>query len=897
MTHDTSQPKRRGSKLYRPVAIAAMIAGGLTQSLLPAFAAGTAAGVSISNTATATYRDAPAGTPGSTVIDATSNTVNITVAEVAGVTAIASDFDDLNDGAVEAGDTLEFTFDITNTGNTATNLFVPGLNGLIEENFDATAVEIISVNGVVLGAPVAVPNDGSTLNGAGSLGLDLLNADAVVQVRVTGTPAANTPAGADVGVTIGNTGPNNNGPSTQNQPDDPTGDGSNNDEIRTVDADAGNGAPVNGEREASAESSIPFASSVRPLALATVTKEVATLLPGTNPTADDDLITYNLGLTVEGSSPNAAFLPEDLVGTPMTIDGSTETRILVSDAIPTGTVLQSVPTAPTGWEVVYSTSDPTTTAPIGTGANTAAWIRNSVTPLTAANFASVERVGFIREGTATASTAIPAGTDVTATTPFQFTVITSGLDPAGGQVANIAQVFGRTFDDPNIAGSPIDQVVYDESGDSQPNNFNDNQTPPNPNGSNFDPNNDRGIADPVAQGTDTAGDNTGSGPDGEANVVNIGNVAGADDILNGPNNVPGAQGPTDQNDDFTNQSTDVPAGTGPGVAFDPHPLATDFSVFNNTIQNPSSAGFIADVTLQPISPTQAEAADDSPLTGQYGLNADIPVDTVVVISATDENGDDLTATYTVIAGGTFRLDSSTTNAGGGGVIPTPGGPAHVNVGNLDAGDTLNYTVSVNLPATVTPNQEIPIPVVAFAEDNRIPGLSGEDTNNITINRLYTGFMQLTKQAQILDENGVIVQPFTSDQTVLNTFAVGTERFRPGYQIEYRIVYENISTPVTGIGTGNVGMTAFEFEIVEDGNATITTATTPDTINNWAAFTDHEQNTSATQGDVEFFTNSGDAAPLTTTDPLPNTQVERYENPVGQVDPGQTGQFQSRRRLH
>ncbi|PZD74989.1 hypothetical protein C1752_00247 [Acaryochloris thomasi RCC1774] len=848
-----------------------MIAGGLTQSLLPAFAAGTAAGVSISNTATATYRDAPGGN----VIDATSNTVNITVAEVAGVTAVASGFNDTDGGAVEANDILEFTFDITNIGNAATDLFIPGLNGLIEENFDATTVEIISVNGTAVG-PVAVLANGSTL---GSLSLDDLDPDAIVQVRVTGTPAVNTPAGADVGVTIGNTGPNNNSPSTQNQPDDPTGDGTNNDEIRTVDADAGNGAPVNGEREASAENSIPFASSVDPLALATVTKEVATLLPGAGPTASDDLITYNLGLTVEGSSPNAAFVAEDLVGTPMTIDGSTETRILVSDAIPAGTVLNAVPTAPAGWEVVYSTNDPSATAPIGTGPNTAAWIRNSVTPLNAGNFASVERVGFIR----TATTPLAAGTDVTATTPFQFTVITSGLAPEGGQVANIAQVFGRTFDDPAIAGSPTDQVVYDESGDSQPNNFNDNQTPPNPNGSNFVPAEDRGVADPVAQGTDTNGDNTGSGPDGEANVVNIGNVAGADDILNGTDGVPGAQGPTDQNDDFTNLSTDVPVGTGPADTFNPAAVT-----FDNTIQNPSSAGFIADVTLQPISPTQAENADDSPLTGQYDGADAIPFGTQVTITATDENGDVLTATYTYVnlAGvPTFRLDSSTTTAGGGGAIPTPGGPVHVNYGDLPAGQTLDYTVSVDLPPTVTPNQEISIPVVAFPDDNptTAPGLTGESTNNITIDRIYTGFMQLTKQAQVLDQNGVIVQPFASDLT-------GVE-FRPGYQIDYRIGYENISTPV--VGTGNVGLTAFEFEVVEDGTVATGTSTTQ---NNWAAFTDHEQNTSATQGDVEFFTNSGDATPLTTTDPLANTQVEKYENPVGQVDPGQTGEFQFRRRL-
>jgi hypothetical protein len=49
--------------------------------VLPALSAGTAAGTNISNTATATYNDP--NNPGTT-LDAQSNTVTVTVAEVAG---------------------------------------------------------------------------------------------------------------------------------------------------------------------------------------------------------------------------------------------------------------------------------------------------------------------------------------------------------------------------------------------------------------------------------------------------------------------------------------------------------------------------------------------------------------------------------------------------------------------------------------------------------------------------------------------------------------------------------------------------------------------------------------------------------------------------------------------
>ena len=286
---------------------------------------------------------------------------------------------------------------------------------------------------------------------------------------------------------------------------------------------------------------------------------------------------------------------------------------------------------PTGWTAVYTVS-PTSTDPLS-----AVW----TTAVPGGGLAAVTRIGFIFTGTITGQDpfVLPnTGTPVNGGTPFRFTVDTSDLaaTDTGAQIANIAQVFGETV------GDPDNEVVYDESGDSQSNNFNDNQTPPDPTGSDYNPAVDTGVADPVTQGIDADNDNTGSGPDGENNVINIGDVAGSDDILNGPDDVPGAVGPTDDNDDFTNRSTNVPEGIGPAATFNPAA-----STFDNTIQNPAGSGFIADVTLQPISPTQAQGADDSPLTGQYGVNADIPTDTVVTLTATDENNDVLTATYTL----------------------------------------------------------------------------------------------------------------------------------------------------------------------------------------------------------------------------------------------------------
>ena len=847
MSDDKLQPQRSFRKVG-PLTIAALLAGGLAQPFLPVLALGTAAGEEISNTATATYKDDPNS---STTIDATSNTITVTVAEVAGLIAVPSGFTDVNGGSVDAGDTLAFNFDITNIGNASTDVFIPGVNNLNSDNFVPSTVQIIDAAGNVL---ATVPAGGSTLSALSIPGLADLDPDQILTVKITGTPAPNTPLGADVGVTLGNTGPDNNSASTQNRPDNTDGTSSN--EIRTIDADPGNGAPVNGERETSATNSIPFGSSIRPIALATVTKTASNLNPGPTAAVNDDLITYDLGLRVENTSPNAAFIPADLEGTPLNINGSTTTpRILVSDAIPVGTKLSSVDNIPANWQAVY------TTTPTNTSATNAAWVT------TPPALTSVTRIGFIYTGGLVLA-------KNTTTIPFQFTVVTSGLQPTGGQVNNLAQVFGETV------GDPSNQVIYDESGDSQPNNFNDNQSPPNSTGSNYDPNTDTGVANPVTQGTDGGNDNTGTGPNGEVNVIRLGDVAGSDDILNGPNGVPGATGPLDDDDDFTNQSTDIPPGLSPTDTFDPAP-----STFTNSVQNPASRGFIADVTIEPISPTQAEGADDGTLTGQYGTDADIPDGTIVTIAYDPDgnpgNGDELTATYTWDSTtNTFTLIRSTTG-GTTDSIPKP-----VNVGDLPAGRSIDYTVTVDLPAGTSQNDEIPIPLVAFPDDDPVnsPGFTGETTNNITLDRLYTGFLKVTKEVQIFDFNGTIIQAWTADQSVLNGINVQED-----FLIEYRLTYENISTPMAG--SGNQGLIVTDFKLIEDGTANV-----GGNANNWANLSTHQQNTNADQGTVKYFTDSTDPNPLTTSDPVDDTKVERYENEVGQVDPGQVGQFLFRRRL-
>lgn len=829
----------RTSAGYRPLAIAALVASGILQPLLPVLAAGTAADTDISNTATATYAD-DAGT----TFNATSNTVQIKVAPVSGVTVKPTGISDLNAGAVEQGDTLAYNFDVKNVGNTPEGIYIPTPT---VQNFTTTTVEYSTDNGVTflpLPSGNIIPNVG---------------ADATVKIKVTGTvPTSGIVAGDLVKVTLGNTGPNDNTPATQNVVDGT--DGSNADEVRTTFDLAALGAPAD-NKEASATQSIPFATKVTPQAFSLLKKTVSSVTPGSTPAGNDDTINYNLNFSVLNTSPNGSLTPADLTGTNIKLEGLTATKILVSDAIPAGTVLQALPTAPAGWTTVYSSDVLDTTIPIVSSSATALPAANwtATAPTTPAQFAAVKRVGFI--ATATSITAGSAAVN------FPISVITSGLPVNGGKVNNIAQVFGQT------AGDPTNKVVVDESGDASPSNFEDTGNP----GPAYDPAKDTGKADPTTQGVDTKGDNSGAGTKGEDTEVTItGTIAPASDsILNGPNGKPAAVGPTDANDDFTNASTPVPAGQAPSVVI----AGTQSASFNNTVSNPSTVT-LADVTVQPISPAKAEAADGIATTGQYNGTAAIPTGTTVTLTDLTVGTTNKPVTYT-FNGTDFIITSTATPTS----QATP-----LNFGNLAPNATVNYKTEVTLPAgSVTPLTAIAIPMVAFPDDNPTganAGYTNELTNNITIDRVYTGYMKLVKEARILSaDKNTIIQDWT-DAASGTPAGTLSKKAAPGQYIEYRISYQNISTAANG--SGNTILNANNFKLIEDG----TGANAGSTTNNWAISTLHQQNTLASQGTVNYF--SGLGALVGTTDQADGNDVGKYENVVPTVAPAGQGTFQFRR---
>ncbi|NEP52669.1 MAG: hypothetical protein F6K65_29245, partial [Moorea sp. SIO3C2] len=363
----------------------------------------------------------------------------------------------------------------------------------------------------------------------------------------------------------------------------------------------------------------------------------------------------------------------------------------------------------------------------------------------------------------------------------------------------------------------------------------------------------------------------GEGPKGEDIVVTItADIETTSQILNGPDNRPNAIGPTNDNDDFTNQSTTIPAGLAQGQ---PIPAPAEVT-FDNTVENPNATN-LDNVTLLPIAPSVGNTATNDPQVNpqfttpvDFGPDNQIPDGTTVTIKYNPDPATDLEATYTYTAAGGF----TTTD------------PA-VNVGTLTPGQQLDYDVIVTLPAGTAQVQGYGIPIVAFVDNNPNGDfdVTQETVFNITIDRPYTGYMQMVKEARILDTDGVtVIQDFSEGTSTGDQEGTLTERAKPGQFIEYRITYTNISEPL--VGAGNVVLDADNFTITEDGAAA---------PNNWVSVTTHEQATDPSQGTVEYFNNT---LSFGNSDPANGEEVTRYVNEVGTVAPGDNGFFVFRRKV-
>jgi hypothetical protein len=808
---------KRPRSIYHKLLAATLFISGTLPLASPVFAEGTTAGTAISNTANATYENPNA--PGTT-INTTSNTVNVTVAEVAGITISASGVTNVSGGSVKVGDQLNYTYTVTNVGNDPTRFRIPNL-AAVTGPATVSGNLSISTDGGKTWTPItgtevitnSVPTGGSIL----------------VQVPVT--VATGAKANDVISVKLGDT-PGD----AQNQLRNPNGG-----DVYTVDNPDGTtgettGAPVNGVREASVTQQATVASTLSNSALATLLLTRTNYdNAGTPNVITDDTVSYAMSLRVENSDPTGNGLtPAPLVGTPITLNGAANTpRILISDAIPTGTQLATVPTPPPGWRAVY------TTDPVSTNANAASW---KTFPLQGADtLAGITRVGFVNDPTVITSIA-PGAT--LAGFSVQLGVKSTATSPL--TIAIISQVFGQ------VSGTTT--LVFDESGDQNPNNYNGSNPSVNPIGSGF-------IITPTnpETGTDASNNNTGTGTEGEANVFTI-SVAVPSAVQNGPINAPDAIGPTSNNDDFTNASSLIPPNQVPGSTLDPAPVA-----FTNTVKNNGTSP--GGVTLAPSIPLTA---------------TDLPDNTTVTITY---GSDSVAYSYNKTTG--FTITSSTVGAGKPITIP------------LAANQLVNYGVEVNLP-TGTPlstdiNRGFPVPIVAAIDTNND---GTPDAQNTTIDRVYTGYLKMVKESRVLQGAGSAVQG--SD----GTFSSTPKFPAPGNIIEYRITYSNISNPQAG--TGNIILNASKVVITEDGTLSTTVG---DGKNNWAL--DNDSNgvidTSNITGSaidsgastITFFSGQpANTAGSDQTGTTVNTDVTKYVDTVtGVVAPGSPRTFTFQRKVN
>ena len=435
---------------------ATLLLGGLNTLVAPAFADGTAAGTSIDNTATATYDNPDDPTK---PFNATSNTVKVTVTEVAGITVTPLSTIDRNGGTVLPNDIVDYEFKVTNVGNDTTEFYIPGTPTVAGPGA-ATVVQItgyIDAAGVRVNFPTPVTVPVGSVRTGTIPGLPAIPGNPVGVIPAGFSLVVNVPttinnlaaSGASVDVRLGNTGANDNSPGTQNQSDG-VNTPADADEVRTVDfaGETGTTAPkVAEEKEAAALQKVTVGATSQ--ALATILKTRSSYVPNLATSLADDVIGYALALKVESAAPvgSTGITPGKLVGTAIKVDGATVNRVLVSDAIPNQTKLTAaadvvVPGAT--WRAVY-TADGLTVPAIG-----AAWS-------TTFN-ANATRIGFIYDAT---TTPLAEGANITG---FGFKVVTSGVPAASTtpvNIANLAQIFGQTKGNEG----PTSPLVYDESGD------------------------------------------------------------------------------------------------------------------------------------------------------------------------------------------------------------------------------------------------------------------------------------------------------------------------------------------------------------------------------------------------------------------------------------------------
>jgi hypothetical protein len=322
-------------------------------------------------------------------------------------------------------------------------------------------------------------------------------------------------------------------------------------------------------------------------------------------------------------------------------------------------------------------------------------------------------------------------------------------------------------------------------------------------------------------------------------------------LYNGPVNKPEATGPGNSIEtDFTNKSmaltpADAVRDAVTGLLI---PTVTSSVVtFNNTIENKTNVA--GDVYLLPTAPAVA---------------ADLPNGTMVKIK--NINGID-TRSYTYNNGVFTPITAEA------GLVPLK-----LAVG---ANGLVSYSVDVTLPAGQKQLTGFPVSITAFAgatAPTTAMGIPAGSVTNTTIDRVYTGYIDLIKEARLLDV--ITDQNNTTIQYVSGADAKALQAV-PGKFIQYRIRAKNIVDAAAG-SVDSPALSATNLNVKEDGLAA---------PNSWGNTTTHAPDSAKTFLGTSLLpagTVSYDLGTKNNTQPT----VSRYDANLGAavIAPGQEGSF-------
>lgn len=465
-----------------PAALVAFAA--LCLAAAPALGQATSGGTQIQNQASATYSD------GTNSYTAASNTVTVTVANVAGLTITP---DGGSVPTVVAGQTgVNFTFTVTNSGNFATQVRFPAGGAAVVPSAGLTVTQaVIDVNSNGIdGSDIDILGNGAAVLYPSVSPYLARNASFTVIVRATVSGAL--APGATVGVTLGDASGDNvasNGSAAEVRTSVPaavTLTGSESEAIGSITTTVENNARLQ------TELTVPAG----PVAL------------GSN-------ITYSVTLRNTGARDVAT---QTLQGGP----AGSNTGVFVVVPVPVGTVLQSVPAPPAGVTVLYSTSalgaDPGAGDPPASGPLSNAVVWTTTPP---GVLSTTTRVAFrVNSGNALAAAAVVSNLNLILTVQTNIN--------ASNNIYGIAEAFGR-----NSLSSPITDQSDGSAGEvANKGDGNANFNEPR-----------RGVAPTPDEPLSAT-----QGYQLPTRLVQVGSV------LFGPAGAPAAVGPTNNNDDYTNKS-------------------------------------------------------------------------------------------------------------------------------------------------------------------------------------------------------------------------------------------------------------------------------------------------------------------------------------------------------